>query len=87
MDGSLVYSNVAIASTDGVISFNHHTRVIYIHNNNSTTDANVKLNGKYIVHIPHTPNQASGHYICIPGDYTTLEVLTANVNVAIMAIG
>lgn len=87
MEGTLVYSNTAIASTDGEIGFGHHTRAVYLLNTNSTTDATVKLNGRYTIFLGHTPNQATGMYTCIPGDYTTVEVLTASVSVAVFAIG
>jgi hypothetical protein len=87
MHGSLVYSNTAINSTHGVVSFEHHTNKIYVYNKNSSTNAEIKLNGKYVIDIPHTPNQAVGIYVEIPGDYTTIEVLTANIDIAVMAIG
>jgi hypothetical protein len=87
MHGSLVYSNTAINSTHGVVNFGYHTHKIYVHNKNSTTNAEIKLNGKYVIHVHHTPNQAVGIYMEIPGDYTTIEVLTAGVDIAVMAIG
>lgn len=87
MEGTLVYSNTAIASTDGEINFAHHTRAVYLLNTNSATNATIKLNGKYTVLVPHTPVQATGKYTCIPGDYTTVEVLTESVSVAVFAVG
>ena len=87
MYGTLVFSNTSIASTDGVVSFNHHTSAVHVLNTNTTTNATVRLNGVYSIVIPHIPSQSQGAYVCIPGDYTNIEVLTANVSVAVFAIG
>jgi len=51
MNGSLVYSATNIASTDGVINFNHHTTAVYLWNKSNTTSAVVLLNGKHQVAI------------------------------------
>jgi hypothetical protein len=87
MNGSLVYSNTAITSTDGEISINHHTSGIHVFNANATTDATIKLNGIHQIVIPHTPNQAAGQYVCIYGDYTKIQVVTSGVTLSIFAIG
>jgi len=87
MNGSLVYSNTAITSLNGVINFNHHTSCVYILNTDVTLDATIKLNNIYSINIPHTPNQATRAYVKIPGDYTQMEVLTANITVSVFAIG
>lgn len=85
--GSLVYANTGITSTNGVVSMGAHTNAIHVCNMNSTTDATVKLNGQYSILLPHIPNQSFAGYVQIFGDYTTIEVLTANCTVAVYAIG
>jgi uncharacterized membrane protein len=87
MYGSLVFSDTAIASTDGVISFSHHTSAVHVLNTNSSTSATIRLNGLHQIVIPHTPTQATGVYVCIPGDYTNIEVLTAGVSLSVFAVG
>jgi len=87
MYGSLVFSDTAIASTDGVISFNHHTSAVHVLNTNTATDATIRLNGLHQIVIPHTPVQSCGIYVCIPGDYTNIEVLTASVSLSVFAVG
>jgi hypothetical protein len=87
MHGSLVYSSTGITSANGVISIGQHTDCVKVVNLNSSTDATIKLNNKYQILIPHTPNQAFGNYVEICGDYTSIEVLTANCTVAVYAIG
>lgn len=87
MYGTILYADTSVASTDGEISISHHTTAVHVLNTNSSTDATIKLNGTYQVIIPHTPNQATGVYVCIPGDYTKLEVLTAGVTLSIFAVG
>ena len=87
MCGTTVYTNTAIASTDGEISINHHTSAIHVFNSNSSTDATIKLNGIHQIVIPHTPVQSTGHYICIPGDYTKIEVVTTGVTLSVFAVG
>jgi len=87
MYGTIVYADTSVASTDGEISINHHTSAIHVLNTNSLTSATIKLNGGYQVIIPHTPTQATGVYVCIPGDYTKFEVLTAGVSLSVFAVG
>ena len=87
MYGTTVYADTAIASTDGEISINHHTSAIHVLNTNSSTDATIKLNGIFQFVIPHTPTQSSGIYVCIPGDYTKIEVITSGVTLSVFAIG
>lgn len=87
MYGTLVYSNTAITSASGAVSFGHHTSAVYILNTDATLDAVVKLNNQYSINIPHTPNQATRAYVKVPGDYTQLEVITANITVSVFAVG
>jgi hypothetical protein len=87
MYGSLVFSDTAIASTDGVISFNHHTSSVYILNKNDSTDAVVRLNGLHQILIPHRHANSTGVYVCVPGDYTNIELLTAGVDISVFAVG
>ena len=84
-ESTLVYSNPAVTSADGVVHTNHHTDAIYFMSQ-SLDMADIKLNGKFVVRIGH--GQVEAHfYNEIQGDYTTFEVLTANVTVAVFAIG
>lgn len=87
MYGSLVFTNTAITSANNTISFNHHTSSVYVLNRDNTVDATIKLNGIYQIVVPHTPSQSTGHYLCIPGDYTTIQVITANVTLSVFAVG
>lgn len=87
MHGTLVYANTAIDSTDGVINLGQHTDCLYIWNKSNSTSAIVELNGSYQVYIPHSPDQGSHSYHTIPGDYTTIKVVTAVVDLAVFAVG
>jgi hypothetical protein len=87
MNGTIVYSATNVASTDGVIQFNHHTDALYLWNKSNTTSAIVVLNGKHQVAIPHTVDNGSHMYHIIPGDYTTLEIITSSCPFAVYAIG
>jgi hypothetical protein len=87
MYGSLVYSNTSINSTHGVVNIGQHTSAVYIVNLDKDTDTTIKLNGQYNVLLSHVPNGAVHQYEKIPGDYTTIQVLTANTSVAVYAIG
>jgi hypothetical protein len=80
---SIVYSDIAITSADGEISTNAHTHTIYFWNQDGSTDATIKLNGKHQVVIP----AASNFYIEIKGDYTKFQVMTASVTLSVFAIG
>jgi hypothetical protein len=81
----VVYSSVGITSANNTVSFNAHTTCLYLMNIDSNTDAQVKLNGgPHTVLVPHA-NQHKA-YIEIPGDYTKIQVLTANVSVAVYAV-
>lgn len=82
-NSSIMYSNISVDSTDSTITFAHHTDGIYFHNTHATTDATVKLNDHVSVLIP-----AGGtEYVCIPGDYTQFQVITASVTLAVFAVG
>lgn len=86
IDGHIVYSNTALSTSDGETTIAHHTYKIYMANINTNNDIEVKLNGKHSVLLP----DAQGHYhayIEIPGDYNTIEVVTANSQIAVYAIG
>lgn len=87
MNNSLVYSSTGITSLDGVVNLNHHTDIIYVMNRDKDDDVTIKLNNKFLIILPHVPNGAIHHYHQIPGDYTTIEVLTANATVAFYAVG
>lgn len=84
-EGSVVYSSTGVTSAANTVNTNHHTYAIYFWNNDVNTDAVIKLNGgPHQVVLPHGNNH---HYVCIPGDYTSFQVMTANVTVSVYAIG
>lgn len=87
MEGSLVYSAIAISSTDGVVHIGRHTKKIAFFNNDNTENCVVKLNGHYSIVIPHSPTNGSHRYTEIEGDYTTFEVITVDAIVSVYAIG
>jgi hypothetical protein len=85
-NNNLVYSNTAVASTDGVIAIGKHTASIKFINTHATTNAVVKLNGgPRSVLIPAI--NSGGGYVELYGDYTTFEITTASVTLAVMAFG
>ena len=84
---SIVYTTTAIASTDGVVSIGHHTDYLFVWNANSTISAVIELNGRHQVLIPHSPTNGSHMYHKIPGDYTTIKVVTAGVTLSAYAVG
>ena len=81
-ESSLVYSNKNLVTGDGVANIGQHTSEIYVYNKGGA-DVDIKLNGKYTILIP----AESTDYVEIDGDYTTVEVVTANSAVAIFAVG
>ena len=87
MEASLVYSNTSVSSADGTISVGHHTSSIGFLNLNTTTDAVVKLNNQFSVLIPKAPSAGGWDYTEIYGDYTKFQVITANVSLAVYAVG
>ena len=87
MHGSLVYTNTALDSTDGVVNFNHHTYGVYMLNKSTSTAATIKLNGFYEIYLHHMHNQSGSAYVFVPGDYTTIECVTADVSIAVYAVG
>lgn len=85
-EGHIVYSNTSLTAADGEQTISHHTRALYIANVDTNNWIEVKLNGKHSVMIP----DANGHvhnYVEIPGDYNTIEVITAASTVAVFAVG
>ena len=87
MNSSIVYTTTNIASTDGVISIGHHTDCLYIWNKSNTTSGIIELNGKHQVVIPHSPDSGNHNYHTIPGDYTTLKIITTGISLAAYAVG
>lgn len=85
-DGTLVFSNTALTSASGAVSIGRHTRVIKILNTHATTNAIVQLNGGPLTVLIPAINSGGG-YLEIDGDYTTIEVVTASVTLAVMAFG
>jgi hypothetical protein len=81
----IVYSNVGITSASNTVSFNAHTTCLYLLNLDTNTNAEVRLNGgPHTVLVPHAGQHHA--YVEIPGDYTKIQVLTANVSVAVYAV-
>lgn len=81
-ESTLVYANTAVTSAANAVSINRHTDAIYFMNT-SATDVDIKLNGSYTVRIGNSTN----FYTEIIGDYTTFQIMTANVSVSVYAIG
>lgn len=84
--GHIVYSATSVDSTSNTVNIGQHTTCLYIANLDTSTNAIVKLNGgPHQVVIPHAGQHHA--YVEIPGDYTSYQVMTANVACAIYAIG
>lgn len=84
-EDTMVFSNPNSTSADGVVQLNHHTSEIGFMSQ-SIDFAEVKLNGKFTVKIGH--GQVEAHfYNVFRGDYTTYEILTANVTLSVYALG
>jgi len=85
IDGHIVYSDTSLATADGETNISHHTYSIHmlcLSNN----DVEVKLNGKHSVILPASNGYGHG-YVVVPGDYNTIEVVTASSAIAVYAIG
>jgi hypothetical protein len=81
--GSIVHSRTSVDSTDEEVSTDSHTHFINFFNTHSSTNAVVRLNGgPREVLIP-----AGKNYVEIKGDYTSYEVITPSVTLAVFAIG
>jgi len=79
----IIYSNTAVTSAANTVSINGHTSCIHFLNLDNSTNAVVELNGG-----PHRVVVPAGkNYIEVKGDYTKFQVITANVSVAVYAIG
>lgn len=84
--GHIVYSTTSVDSTAGAVSIGQHTNCLYIVNLDTSTNAVVKLNGgPHQVLIPHAGQHHT--YVEIPGDYTSFEVVTSSVSLAVYATG
>lgn len=82
IDGHIVYSDTGLATADGETNITHHTYSIHMLSLVSN-DVEVKLNGKHSVILP----ASGGNYVVVPGDYNTIEVVTAASTVAVFAVG
>jgi len=85
-DDTLVFSNTALTSASGVVSIGRHTSLLKILNTHATTNATVKLNGGPLTILVPAINSGGG-YLEVHGDYTQMEVVTADVTLAVMAFG
>ena len=87
-DNGIVYSNTAVTSasgSSGVVSLNTHTSCIHFYNTHATTNATVKLNGgQHKVVIPAI--NSGGGYVEIEGDYTSFQIETSGVTLAVYAV-
>lgn len=83
---SLVFSNTALTSADGAVSIGRHTSSIKLLNQHATTNAVVRLNGGPLTVLVPAINSGAG-YLTVDGDYTTIEVVTTSVTLAVMAFG
>lgn len=82
---TMVFSMPDVSSANGVVSIGHHTSQIAFMNQGSDF-CDIKLNGKYTIKIGHGQQEAH-FYNTIDGDYTTFEILTANVAISVYALG
>jgi spore coat polysaccharide biosynthesis protein SpsF (cytidylyltransferase family) len=79
----IVYTGTAVTSAAGPVSIQRHTKCIHFINLHNSTNAVVRLNGgPHEIVIP-----ANKNYVELEGDYTSFEVITAGVTVAVYAIG
>jgi hypothetical protein len=82
----VVHSRTAVDSTANAVSINGHTVSISFYNKSNNTDAVVKLNGgPHQVVVP--AQHAGGGYVTIHGDYTSYQVVTTSVTLAVFALG
>lgn len=81
-NGSLIFSNKNIVTADATVNIGGHTTSVFVHNK-GVSDIDIKLNSFFTVLIPA---EVTG-YMEIPGDYTTVEVVTATSSIAFFAIG
>ena len=85
IDGHIVYSDTSLATADGETNITHHTYSIHMLAL-SNNDVEVKLNGKHSVILP-AANDHGHDYVTVPGDYNTIEVVTATSTIAVFAVG
>ncbi len=81
-ESTLVYSNKNLVTADGAVNIGQHTSELYVYNKGAS-DVDIKLNGQYTVLLP----AESTEYVEIDGDYTTIQVITANSAIAVFALG
>ena len=82
---TMIYANPSVSSADGVVNIGHHTSQIGFMSY-SLEHCRVKLNGKFIINVAHGQIQAH-FYNVFDGDYTTFEILTPDVELAVYALG
>jgi len=86
MSMGIVYSNGALTDGDGEIQLPGHTSAVYIANVDTNHWVEVKLNGgPHSVWIPDSQGHVH-NYVCVPGDYTKIEVVTETSTVAVYAV-
>lgn len=81
--GHIVHSTTSVDSTANTVSLGQHTYAIYFFNTHASTNAIVRLNGgPHEILIP-----AGKNYVEVKGDYTSYQVVTSGVNLAVFAVG
>ena len=81
-NGTLIFSNKNIVTADALVNIGGHTSSVYVHNKGNS-DIDIKLNALFTVLIPA---ETTG-YMEIPGDYTSVEVITAASAISFYAVG
>lgn len=81
-NGTLIFSNKNIVTADALVNIGGHTSSVYVHNKGGA-DIDIKLNALFTVLIPA---ETTG-YMEIPGDYTSVEVITAASAISFYAVG
>lgn len=86
MSMGIIYSNGSLQDSDGEVQLPGHTSAVYISNVDTNHWVEVRLNGgPHSVWIPDANNH-NHNYVCVPGDYTKIEVVTASSTVAVYAV-
>jgi hypothetical protein len=84
-ENTMVFAMADVTSADGVVQIGRHTSQIAFMNQDLEF-AYVKLNGHFTIKLGHGQQEAH-FYNTIDGDYTTFQILTANVTLSMYALG
>lgn len=73
--------------SDELVSIAQHTSALYVAAKETTHWIELKVNGgPHVVWVPPVGADTST-YMCIPGDYVSFQVITANSKVVVYAVG